>query len=112
VTIDAPLHDEDADDLRELPAQVLSAQLTSARWSEVSLALTVLRNILSSGSAEEVVRALNAFDDLLPVRVLAEPGSLPVEAPPDEVAHLVHDVDIAVRERLAKSVGDGRTDGR
>ena len=52
------------------------------------------------------------FDDLLVVRVRAEPGSLPVEEPPDEVAHLVHDIDAAVTTRLSGAVGDARTDGR
>jgi hypothetical protein len=112
VTSDAPLQDEDAEDLLKLPAQVLRARLTSTGWREVATALTVLRDALTGESAKNVVRAVNAFDDLLPVRMRAEPGSLPVEGPPDDVAHLVHDVDTAARERLAKSVDDGRTDGR
>ncbi|MFV2101853.1 MULTISPECIES: CATRA system-associated protein [Micromonospora] len=96
-----PLHREDVDDLSGLAARVLRARLTAAEWREVAAALTKLRSTLDDGSNQDVLRAAGAFDDLLSVRVRAEPGTPPVDDPPDDVVDLIHDVDTAVRAWLA-----------
>lgn len=96
-----PLHGDDVDDLSGLAARILRARLTAAEWGEIATALAAFRSTLATGSRRDVLRAAGAFDDLLPVRVRAEPGTPPVEDPPDDVATLVHDVDTAVREWLS-----------
>lgn len=112
MTTDTLLHGDDAEDLLGLPDRVLQARLTSTEWGDVVAALTRLRSVLSGGSNREVLRAAGVFDDLMPVRVRAEPGTLPVESPSDDVAHLVYELDVAIRERLAETVSGARTDNR
>ncbi|MEU4159925.1 hypothetical protein [Actinoplanes sp. NPDC026670] len=97
---DTPLHSDDVDDLSGLAARILRARLSAAEWREVAEALAVLRSTLAAGPSRDVLRAAGTFDDLLPVRVRAEPGTPLVEDPPDDVVALVHDVDTAVREWL------------
>lgn len=98
-----PLHGDDVDDLSGLAARVLRARLTAAEWREVTAALARLRSVLADGSNQDVLRAAGAFDDLLSVRVRAEPGTPPVDDPPDDVVNLIHDVDTAVRKWLTSA---------
>ncbi|MGM1061364.1 hypothetical protein [Saccharothrix sp. Mg75] len=101
MTTDALLHGENADDLRELRTRVRRSRLTVEEWAEVATTLVTLRDALRRGTAREVLRAMGVFDDLVGVRVRAEPGALPVDGPPDEVVHLVHEVELATDARLA-----------
>jgi hypothetical protein len=106
VTTDALLHGGDADDLRALPDRVTRSRLTADEWAEVAVALSTLRDKLIAGTDRQVLRATGVFDDLMGVRVRAEPGALAVDGPPDEIVHLVHEVELATNERLAGKQDD------
>lgn len=106
MTTEPRLTGEDAEDLVGLPARVLRARLTASEWLQVTDALTALHRLLLTGSNREVLRAVGVFDDLVPVRVRAQPGGQPTQEPPDDIAHLVHDVEIATRTRVADEIDD------
>ena len=106
MTTDGLLQDEDAGELRALPGRVRRARLTPAEWREVAGALTTLTAVLHRGSNREVLRAAGVFDDLDGIRVKADPGGLAVEGPPDEIVHLVHEVELVVTRRLAGAPDD------
>lgn len=106
MTTDGLLHDDDADELRALPGRVRLARLTAAEWREVAGALATLTTVLHGGSNREVLRTAGVFDDLVGIRVKADPGGLAVEGPPDEIVHLVHEVELAVTRRLAGAPDD------
>lgn len=110
MTTDRLLHDDVADELRALPDRLRRGRLTSAEWREVADALSALTTALRTGSSREVLRAAGVFDDLVGVRVGAEPGGLAVEGPRDEIAHLVHEVELAVAERLTGASRDRTED--
>ncbi|GAB3472513.1 hypothetical protein [Actinophytocola sediminis] len=109
MTRDRLLHD-DADELRALPGRIRSARLTPAEWRGISAALAALTTALRTGSNREVVRAAGVFDDLVGVRVSAQPGGLATDGPPDEVTHLVHEVELAVTRRLTDTPDDPADD--
>ena len=108
MTTDRLLHGDTADELRALPGYVLRARLTEAEWRAAAEALSALVTTLRAGSDREVLRAVGVFDDLGGVRVGSEPGGLAVEGPSDEITHLVHEVELAVSERLSDTFR-GRT---
>lgn len=112
MTTEPRLNGEDAEDLVGLPARVLRARLTASEWLDVTDALTTLHRLLLTGSNREVLRAVGTFDDLVPVRVRAQPGAQPTREPPDEIAHLVHDVEIATGTRVADGTDDEPADRR
>lgn len=112
MTTDTPLPGDDAVDLLQLATRVRRAHLTRTEWNAVIDSLNALNSTLPAGSNREVLRAAGVFNDLMPVRVRTQPGTLPVESLPDDVVHLVHELDVAVRERFAGTVGDGRSDDR
>jgi hypothetical protein len=110
VTTDRLLHGENADELRALPGYVRRARLTEAEWRAAADALSALATTLRVGSDREVLRAAGVFDDLVGVRVGSEPGGLAVEGPSDEITHLVHEVELAVSERLSDTSRDRTAD--
>ncbi|MBP2326098.1 hypothetical protein JOF56_006483 [Kibdelosporangium banguiense] len=95
-----PLTGDDAEHLVTLPARLRRSRLATQEWAVVAAALARLHGKLVSGASNrDVLRALYALDDMLEVRVRTEPGGLASAEPPDDVAHLVHEVEMAARER-------------
>lgn len=110
MTTDRLLHGDNADELRALPNRIRQARLTPLEWREAVDTLTVLDSALRTGSDREVLRAAGAFDDLVGIRVGSEPGGLALDGPPDEITHLVHEVELAVTERLTGAPHDQTAD--
>lgn len=94
----SPLSPDESEDLQELLGDVGGWECSLATWEQIGKVLAGLRDAVARGVRDEALERIADLEMASPLRIRAEPGPEPVNPPPDEINHLVHDIESLVRD--------------